>query len=132
MPLKITLKPQEKILIGGAVVQNGNVVAELSILSDVQLLREKDILTEQGATSACKRIYFLVQLMYIDQANLAIYQRSYKDIVSDAVSSVPGAVNYIASINNEIALGRYYQALKKARKLINYEQELVNDSVKVD
>ena len=42
MALKLTLKPNEKVFIGGAVVQNGENPAELSILNDVPLLRGKD------------------------------------------------------------------------------------------
>jgi flagellar biosynthesis regulator FlbT len=34
-------------------------------------------------------------------------------------------VDYIAEINNDLACGRYYQAMKCARKLVTFEQELI-------
>jgi flagellar biosynthesis regulator FlbT len=38
--------------------------------------------------------------------------------------AVPGSRQYIAEINNDLACGRYYQAMKCARKLVDYEMEL--------
>ncbi len=125
MPLKISLKPNEKIFIGGAVVQNGDSHAEISVLSDVPLLREKDILTEETADSHCKKIYFCVQLMYMDTANLAAYQQSYLQLIEELFSAAPSTLPLVAEINNGLACGRYYQALKSAKKLVEYEQELI-------
>ena len=125
MALKITLKPNEKVFIGGAVVQNGDSPAELSILNDVPLLRSKDVLTEQEADSACKQVYLCVQLMYMDRNNLSIYQRNYQQLIEELLAAAPTTVDYIAEINNDLACGRYYQAMKCARKLVQFEQELI-------
>lgn len=130
MPLKITLKPNEKIFIGGAVVQNGDVSAELSILSDIPLLREKDILTEQEANTSCKQIYLCVQLMYMDPANISTYQNNYIKLISEVMVAAPSTLGYIVDINNDLSSGRYYQALKEARKLVDYEQELIGNALK--
>jgi len=124
--LKISLKPNEKVFIGGAVVQNGDTPVELNILNDVPLLRGKDVLTEQEADSACKQVYLCVQLMYMDRNNLATYQRNYQRLIEEILAAVPATVEYIAEINNDLACGRYYQAMKCARKLVKFEQELIN------
>lgn len=130
MPLKISLKPHEKIFIGGAVVQNGDGGTELTILSDIPLLREKDIITEQEATSPCKQIYLCIQLMYIDQANIAVYQQNYMRMISEVMVAAPSTLGFIVDINNDLAAGRYYSALKCARKLVEYEQELIGNALK--
>ena len=126
MALKLSLKPNEKVFIGGAVVQNGDNPAELSILNDVPLLRAKDVLTEEDADSACKQIYLCVQLMYMDRNNLSNYQRTYQGLIDEVLTAAPATVDYIAEINNDLACGRYYQAMKCARKLVQFEQELIN------
>lgn len=128
MSLKISLKPGEKIFIGGAVVQNGDSAAEFSVLNDVPLLREKDILTEEKADSVCKRIYLCVQLMYIDAANMTPYQHTYRDLLEQVISAAPSTVDHLAEINTDLACGRYYQALKAARRLVDYEQELIENA----
>lgn len=121
MALKISLKPGEKIFIGGAVVQNGGDHAELSILNDVPLLREKDVLTEQEVQTPCGQVYMCVQLMYMDPASLSRYQQQYRALVDELLARMPDAVGYLAEINNHLACGRYYQALKCARKLMEFE-----------
>ncbi len=125
MPLRMSLKPQEKIFIGGAVIQNGDHPAELSILNDVPLLREKDVMTEAEADTVCKRIYLCVQLMYMDPAHMATYQENYRKLMQEVLQAAPSTSRYLAEINHELACGRYYQALKTARKLVEYEQELI-------
>lgn len=127
MALKITLKPGEKMLIGTAVVTNGNGKnCDLMIENKVPILRQKDILREEDLTSPCRQIYFTVQLMYIDEDNLASYHRDYWKLVHEVVLAAPSVTGLIDRMNEEIVGGKYYQALKIARKLINYEQEVVN------
>ena len=45
MPLKLTLKPNEKVLIGTAVISNAGQKSEIVIQNTVPVLREKDIIT---------------------------------------------------------------------------------------
>lgn len=126
MALKLSLKPQEKIFIGGAVVQNGETHVELNILNDVPLLREKDVIAEQEADTVCKKIYLCVQLMYMDRSNLHLYQQNYRNLIQEVMEAAPSATGYLAEINNNLACGRYYQALKCSRNLMDYELGLIN------
>lgn len=119
------MKPQEKIFIGGAVVHNGDHAVELAILNDVPLLREKDVMTEAQADTACKRLYLCVQLMYMDTAHMSSYQQDYCRLMGEIIEAAPSTARFLAEINTDLACGRYYQALKTARKLVDYEQELL-------
>ena len=127
MTLKITLKPQEKMILGGAVIANGNNAGcQLVIENKVPILREKDILSENDADTPCRQLYFVIQLMYIDEENLAIHQKNYWRFVKEIVKAAPSTVSLIDQINEEIVSGRCYQALKLAQKLIEYEQEAIS------
>jgi len=123
--LKISLKPNEKIFIGGAVVRNCDSHVELNILNDVPLLREKDIMTEQEADSVCKQIYLCVQLMYMDQINLHAYQKNYRELIDEVMKAAPSTSNFVVEINSHLACGQYYQAMKCARSLVKYEKGLI-------
>ena len=126
MALKITLKPNEKMIIGGAVVANGNVKnSDLIIENNVPVLRQKDILNEKDATSHCSRIYFIIQLMYIDSGNMTDHQVTYWKLVSELLDVAPRLTGHISEINEHILIGNYYRALKLARQLIDYEQEVL-------
>ena len=125
MPLKITLKPRERLILGGAVVRNGDLAAHLTVENEVPILRERDILSEKNANSPCRRIYCAIQLMYVDQPRLAEHEQLYTMLVGDVLAAAPSAVRFTAEMGRLVAGKKYYQALKVARQLIDYEQELL-------
>lgn len=125
MPLRLDLKPNEKLFVGGAVLVNGDARGTLMVLNDVPILREKDILTEAEANTPCKRIYLIIQLMYMDQSQLAHYHQLYWALVREVLAAAPSTTERIAAISDDVLAGRYYPALKLAADLIQYEKELV-------
>jgi flagellar protein FlbT len=125
MALKITLKPGERMLIGQAVIRNGDSKSNLMIENSVPILREKDILGEKDADSPARRIYFTIQLMYIDGKNLQDHHKSYWKLVHDFIGAAPSATGLIDQISERILVGEYYKALKYTKKLITYEQQLL-------
>ena len=124
MPLKITLKPHERLILGGAVIRNGDSNARLLVENEVPILREKDILSKAGANSPCRRIYFVIQLMYVDEKNLAEHHKLYWTLVGDAVGAAPSLARFTGPISQCVVEKNYYQALKIARQMTEYEQEL--------
>jgi flagellar biosynthesis repressor protein FlbT len=126
MPLKVTLKAHEKIIIDGAVVTNGAGKTELVIENNVPVLRQKDVLTPADATSPCRRIYLAIQLMYVDGENLSRHNRVYWKLVRDVLDAAPSTAPLIHQINEKISAGNYFAALKMTKKLIAYEQEAMD------
>ena len=124
MTLKVELKPGERIIIGTAVVRNGDSRARLMIEGEAPILREPDILTPTSADTPAKRIYLAVQLMYLEQ-DLAAHHDTYFSLVRDFLQAAPSALPLICDINNRILSGETYKGLKAVKKLIAYEQELI-------
>lgn len=122
MPLKIELKPNERVILGDCVVTNAERRTRLVIDGDVAILREKDIMSESRATSPAKRIYFALQLMYTSK-DAHEHEAAYMRLARDLLETVPQARPFIDRINNRILTGELYKALKEARKLIAYEEE---------
>jgi len=127
MPLRLDLKPHEKLFVGGAVLVNGDSRCSLTVLNDVSILREKDILSEAKADTPCKRIYLAIQLMYMEPANLAHYHQVYWSLVREVLAAAPSATERIALISEDVLAGHYYQALKHTANLIQYEKELLSN-----
>ena len=125
MALKITLKPDEKMIIDGAVIRNGNSRSSIYIENSVPILRRKDIMAEAEANTPGRRIYFAIQLMYVDGHNLQQHHKNYWKLVQDFIQAAPSVLPLIDAINELILEGQYYQALKLARNLIDYEKEVV-------
>jgi flagellar biosynthesis repressor protein FlbT len=126
MALKIALKPYEKLIISGSVIRNGKNRTEFIVENNVAVLREKDIMREDEATTYCSKIYFIIQLMYIDGINLVEYHNTYWTLVKDLAKAVPTTLNHIDRISGHLLNNQYYQALKSAKKLIKYEREVLD------
>jgi len=129
MALVIDLKPEEKILIGNAVVTNNSQRTRLHIAGDAPILREKDVLHEEQANTPCKKIYFLIQCMYLAKDPQQYHERYFK-LIKDVQSASPSAARFLAEINEEIIGGIYYKALKLARNLIKHEGGLLENATK--
>jgi len=132
MALKITLKPNERLIIGGAVITNGSSGTDLVVENNVPILRQKDIMSLNDADSPCRRIYFTIQLMYVDEKGLAEHHRIYWDLVKDVAGAAPSQYERLAEISSLVLNRQYYQALKLTKKLIAYEQEAINHVRKAD
>lgn len=128
MSLKITLKSNERLIVGGAVVRNGGKGTVLFIENTVPILREKDILGEKDITTPCKRVYFTIQLMYIDEPNAQNYVKTYSELATEILKAAPSTRTFIEQLNERIETGSYYQALKLAKNLIEYEEELLKNA----
>ena len=124
MALKVELKPGERILIGDCVITNGDQRTRFLVDGTTPILRERDIMTAERADTPAKRIYLAVQLMYIG-GDPAKQHEIYFALMKDIVQAAPSAWRHIADINNQILTGDLYKALKSARQLIDYEQELL-------
>ena len=124
MSLKVELKPGEKLLIGNCVVTNSDQRTRIFIDGRAPILREKDILTADSADSPAKRIYLAVQLMYIND-DVQRLTKQYFELVGDIIRAAPSTIPIVDEINNEILTGALYKALKAAKKLIQYERDLL-------
>lgn len=126
MALKLVLKPGERVVINQAVIINGKDKAELVLENRAALLREKDIMTEKAADSPAKRIYFLVQMLYLFPEKTG-YQEKFNFHLREFLQAVPSATPLALEIGEGIVRGNHYSALKACRKLIAYEQEVLKN-----
>ncbi|TGY87248.1 flagellar biosynthesis repressor FlbT [Marinicauda algicola] len=125
MPLKLSLKPGERFVLNGAVVENGDRRATLVLQNKASVLREKDIMQEHEANTPARRIYFPVMMMYLSsQAEDRVYDEFVVRMTEfmGAISN-PDILAECVSISREVMSGEYYKALLRCRKLINYEAE---------
>ncbi len=125
MSLKVELKAGEKLLIGNCVITNSDQRTKLFIDGDAPILREKDILTEKTANSPAKQVYFAIQLMYLDD-DISKLRNEYFALSNDLLQAAPSTLPFIDQLNNLILTHDLYKALRIAKKLIEYETELLN------
>ena len=132
MPLKLSLKPHEKFVVNGAVMTNGDRKAEVIIQNKASILREKDILQPADAQTPLRRVYFPIQMMYLESSsggeNIDAYYDSFAERMADfmGVISNPDVMAACVAISRDVLAGHYYRALMTCRRLFDYEQERLN------
>jgi len=123
MPLRVELKPFERIVIGETVIINSANRTCFLIDGETPILREKDTVTAETATTPAKRLYHCVQMMYL-KSDAERYRKPYLGYLSELREAMPAAHDLIDAANHHVSTGAMYKALKEIRKLMRREEEL--------
>ena len=128
MPLKLSLKPGEKFVLNGAVVQNGDRRGVLILQNKASVLREKDIMQVEDVNTPARRIYFPVMMMYLDNSTAPKVYDEFALRISEFMSATrnPDAMAECVAASRHVMARDYYKALMSARKLVDYEEGLAN------
>jgi flagellar protein FlbT len=122
MPLRVELKPFERIIIGESVIINSGTRTTFLIDGEAPILREKDTVTAETANTPVKRLYLCVQTMYLKN-DIPRYRPAYLGFLKDLREAIPESRDAIDAINNHISGGALYKALKEIRKLTKAEEQ---------
>lgn len=122
MPLRVELKPFERIVVGDSVIINSGTRTSFLIDGESPILREKDTVTAETADTPAKRLYHCVQTMYLKN-DVARYRTSYLGFVEELQRACPDAGATIAAVNAHVSSGALYKALKEIRKLMKRDEQ---------
>lgn len=125
MALRIELKPQERLIINGALIRNGDRRSTFVIENQCKFLRESEILTESEADTAAKRLCVTLQFIYLaDNPPEAedLFVRQATEIMKASPSMGP----FSLAIQDELSARQYHRAIKRGRELIAYERQLLD------
>jgi len=126
MPLAINLRPNERLIVNGVVLQNSGTAAKLLIHNNASVLREKDIITEADANTPARRIYFAIQCKYLFPKKDATYLPLIYQFIEEFEMAAPSTAALTREIRANVDQGALYHALKSAKQLIAREQEILN------
>src|SRR5205814_1489775 len=102
MPLRVELKPFERIVIGETVIINSGTRTSFLIDGEAPILREKDTVTAETANTPLKRLYFCIQMMYLKN-DIPRYRTSYLGLAKDLREVAPDSRCLIDLVNGHIA-----------------------------
>jgi len=124
VPLRVELKPFERIVIGETVLINSGTRTSFLIDGEAPILRERDTITAETANTPAKRLYHCVQTMYL-KSDIPKYLPAYQGFLRDLRNSNPGDRLAIDVISTHVSSGALYKALKEIRKLMKREDALL-------
>ena len=122
MPLRVELKPFERIVIGESVIINSANRTCFLVDGEAPILREKDTITAETADTTAKRLYLCVQTMYLKN-DPEPYRATYLGLLDELAQETPDDRDLIAAIARQVSSGHLYKALKDIRRLIKSKHE---------
>lgn len=127
MPLKLSLRPNERFVVNGAVLQNGDRRCVLVLQNHASILREKDIMQPEQAASPARRIYFPLMLLYLGEGEAGVLHQEAVVRIGEFAEAVrqPEPSQDCADLLIDLETGQFYRALTRCRKLIAYEESVL-------
>src|SRR5882724_13536131 len=108
VPLRVELKPFERIVIGETVLINSGTRTSFLIDGEAPILREKDTVTPETANTPVRRLYLCVQTMYLKN-DIQRYRMAYQGFLRDLRETNPGDRLAIDGINGHVIAGTLYK-----------------------
>jgi len=128
--LKLSLKPNEKIFLNGAVIRVDRKVS-IEVLNDVQFLLESHVLQAEDASTPLRQLYFIVQVMLMnpdgaDEARIMFRKSLPLLLASFRDEHIRGSLKNIDRLVGE---DHVYEALKAIRSLYAVEQSILDQEL---
>jgi flagellar protein FlbT len=127
MSLILKLAPGERLFINGAVVTNGDRRAYLMVETKAQIVREKDVLLLEDASTPVRRAYFAAQGVLLNAQPVLGSSDAFTEQVARLrnVFLKPEHLNLLDEAEAQMRDGNTYRALSALRELVMYEAALL-------
>ncbi|ARP63690.1 flagellar biosynthesis repressor FlbT [Mesorhizobium sp. M7A.F.Ca.US.006.04.2.1] len=130
--LKISLKPNEKIYINGAVIRVDRKVT-VELMNDVQFLLENHVIQAEDASTPLKQLYFILQVMLMNPAGAAAAREMFRRSLPLLLASFEDGqiCSALKQIDRMVGEDHIYEALKAIRALYPLERRALggNDDI---
>ncbi len=126
--LVLKLSPKERVLINGAVIENGDRRSRLAIMTpDANILRLRDAIHPEDAKTPVRRLCFAIQLVLSgdsdpNKVHLSLL-RQLEDL--SQVFTDPDSRKSMAEASQAVIEGQHYRSLKALRSLLPREDRLL-------
>lgn len=130
--LVLKLRPKERILINGIVVENGDRRAKLNILTaNANVLRLRDAIHPDEANTPVRRVCYIAQLVLAGEAEPAKGRRQLLSGIEQLsqVFTDPDSRSRLNIATENVVNSQFYPALKSLRGLLAREQRLMEQTL---
>jgi len=125
VPLKLEFKSGDKLMINGAVIENIGANAKILVHNEAAILRNKEVLSETDEATPAARVYLALQCAYMFPDQSDKYMKMFGGYLNDYVQACPSAQPIAEEIQDTVAEGKVYKALKKTHDLIAHEANVL-------
>lgn len=125
MTLRISLRDGEQVIVNGAVLRSiGR--TDLCVENTVTLLRGREVMSADEATTPARRLYYACMLAYIDPEGAVAHHDAIVGYLRGLVGALeaPEARAACRRFACKVATSDFYRALADCRALIAYETDV--------
>lgn len=126
MPLKLSLTKGERFVVNGAVIKNDGPDTSLVFENRAHILRQKDIMTNEDASTPARRVYLALQCAYMFPERQADHLETFRTMLGDFLEAAPSSATIVHELGDRVGRSDLYGALKECRKLIEHETEILD------
>lgn len=126
--LVLKLGPRERVMINGAVMENGDRRTRLNIVTpDAKVLRLRDAIHPDAANTPVRRVCYIAQLVLAGEADPEEARRQLLRGIEQLAQVLrdPDSARHLAEATDAVVDGRFYQAMKALRALMPREARLL-------
>ena len=120
MPLKLSLRPSEAVIVNGAVMRNGDRRGVIVVENQAKILREKDVVFPEDINTLVQHAYFTIMQMYLTgETDSGLYDDAM-NVLADLVATSQDDILTQRALDVSILLAedRIYNALSKCRQMM--------------
>ncbi|MCV0393768.1 MAG: flagellar biosynthesis repressor FlbT [Rhizobiaceae bacterium] len=125
--LRISLRPNEKIYINGAVLRVDRKVS-IELMNDVHFLLEQHVLQAYEATTPLRQLYFIAQIMLMNPAGADDARDLFRKTLASLLETFENAdmLASLKQVDQLVSEGEVFGALKTIRGLFRAEEAILN------
>lgn len=117
MPLKFVLRPNEKVIINGAVIGVGDRPGSFYLYNTANFLRGREVLKEENIDCVEKMLYFIIQMIYIFPEDAELNLERFTIVLGETREAWPDRQADLDEVAALVDAKNYYRALKLCRRM---------------
>lgn len=131
--LVLKLGPKERVLVNGAVIENGDRRSRLSIMTpNAKILRLRDAIRPDEVSTPVRRVCYIAQLVLSGDAEESVARQQLQQGIAQLGQALtdPESASRLREASNALDANDFYRALKQLRALLPKEMMLLSNGAR--
>lgn len=124
MPLRLTLKPNERLILNGCVLRNGPRRLDIEIENRADVLRGAEMLDAQSAQTPVRRLAYQIQIALVSEEHRSAYSAQICADIKALRIALPRFETVWPEIEGHVRDAEFYRAFRALAPIIAHEDAL--------
>ena len=126
MGLRLTLKPEERVIVNGCILRNGPRRHVLEVENRADVLRGDEMLDAETATTPARRIAYQIQIALVSPPHRETLLPQIEAGLLALAGALPSFSRAISDAKSALAESAYYAAFRALTPVFPHEDRLLS------